>query len=77
MLNSFLQFVEAEELIRNALNVFTTNGDDWAEVRRACDALSYAEITRACTEAAKATILVLLRLHRPNSCHCSRRGPFR
>ncbi len=47
----------AEELIRNALNVFTTNGDDWAEVRRACDGLSYAEIARACTEAAKAAIL--------------------
>ncbi len=57
VLNSFLPFVEAEELLRNALNVFTLTADDWADVRRACDALSYAEITRACTEAAKATIL--------------------
>jgi ATP-dependent 26S proteasome regulatory subunit len=47
----------AEELIRNVLNVFTTNGDDWAEVRRACDGLIYAEIARACNEAAKAAIL--------------------
>jgi ATP-dependent 26S proteasome regulatory subunit len=47
----------AEESIRNALNVFTTNGKDWTEVRRACDGLSYAEIARACTEAAKGAIL--------------------
>ncbi len=57
MLNSFLPFVEAEELLRNALNVFNTNGDDWAEVRRACDGLSYAEIARAGTEAPKGAIL--------------------
>lgn len=34
----------AEELIGNALNVFTLNGDDCTDVRRACDGLSYAEI---------------------------------
>ncbi|MCL4203466.1 MAG: hypothetical protein KJ000_13265 [Pirellulaceae bacterium] len=47
----------AEELIRNALNVFTTNGDDWTEVRRACDGLSCAEIARACTEATTGPVL--------------------
>lgn len=47
----------AEELIRNALNVFTLRGDDWAEVRRVSEGLSYAEISRACTEAAKSAVL--------------------
>ncbi len=46
-----------KSLERNAWNVFSLNGDDWTEVRRACDDLSYAEIARACTEAAKAAIL--------------------
>ena len=48
---------EMMRLIGNALNVFTTNGEDSTEVHRACDGLSYAEIARACTEAAKAAIL--------------------
>jgi SpoVK/Ycf46/Vps4 family AAA+-type ATPase len=47
----------AEELIRNALNVFTLRGDDWAEVRLVSEGLSYAEISRACTEAAKSAVL--------------------
>jgi SpoVK/Ycf46/Vps4 family AAA+-type ATPase len=56
----------AEELIRNALNVFSLNGDDWTEVRRACDGLSYAEIARACTEPSKAAILTDRGVRRTN-----------
>jgi SpoVK/Ycf46/Vps4 family AAA+-type ATPase len=48
---------QAEELIRSALNVFRLAGDTWNEVRLASEGLSYAEIARACTEAAKAAIL--------------------
>ncbi len=46
----------ADELIRNALNVFTLTADDWVDVRRACDGLSYAEVARACTGAAKGAV---------------------
>ena len=47
----------AEDLIRNALNIFRLKGDTWGEVRLASEGLSYAEIARACTEAAKAAVL--------------------
>ena len=48
---------QAEELIRSNLNTFDLHGVMWSEVRLAANGLSYAEIARACAEAAKGAVL--------------------
>ena len=48
---------QAEELIRSNLNTFDLHGVMWSEVRQAANGLSYAEIARACAEAAKGAVL--------------------
>jgi SpoVK/Ycf46/Vps4 family AAA+-type ATPase len=48
---------EAQRLVQNRLNTFRLNGVLWDKVKAAAKQLSYAEIARACTEAAKAAVL--------------------
>ena len=46
-----------ERALRNKLAVFGTEAVDWKAVVKAASGLSYAELTRACEDAAKATLL--------------------
>jgi SpoVK/Ycf46/Vps4 family AAA+-type ATPase len=48
---------QVELLAKNRLNSFGLSGVNWDEVRAAATGLSYAEVTRACMEAAKAAVL--------------------
>ena len=48
---------QVEQLAKNRLNAFGLAGLDWEDVRTAAAGLSYAEVTRACMEAAKAAVL--------------------
>ncbi len=48
---------QAEQLIRNHLQVFLGKQSDWSSIRDAADGLSHAEIARACDDAAKDCIL--------------------
>jgi SpoVK/Ycf46/Vps4 family AAA+-type ATPase len=47
----------SEHLMRSRLAVFETSAVSWSDVADAARALSYAEITRACDDAAKETVL--------------------
>jgi SpoVK/Ycf46/Vps4 family AAA+-type ATPase len=46
-----------ERAIRNRLGVFDTASLEWERAVRAAEGLSYAELTRACEDAAKEAIL--------------------
>ena len=48
---------QAERLARSRLNAFDLGGVEWGEARAAAAGLSYAEVARACSEAAKAAVL--------------------
>lgn len=48
---------QAEQLIRNHLQVFLGKQSDWSGIRDAATGLSHAEIARACDDAAKDCIL--------------------
>lgn len=48
---------QAEELIRNRLNLFRLDAVDWCAVHRETEGLGCAEIARACDEAAKEAVL--------------------
>lgn len=48
---------QVEQLAKNRLNTFDLAGVRWEEVRAAAAGLSYAEVARACMEAAKAAVL--------------------
>src|SRR4051794_37829228 len=48
---------QAEELIRNRLNMFQIASIDWDMVYRSTEGLSCAEVARACDEAAKEAVL--------------------
>jgi SpoVK/Ycf46/Vps4 family AAA+-type ATPase len=48
---------QIEQLIQNRLNSFDLRCVEWDAVRQAATGLSYAEVTRASTEAAKAAVL--------------------
>jgi SpoVK/Ycf46/Vps4 family AAA+-type ATPase len=47
----------AKELIQNRLNVFGVKDVDWPSVLEAADGLSYAELSRACDDAARRAVL--------------------
>jgi len=47
----------AREMLRNRLSTFDTRGVDWDRVLASTEGLSYADITRACEDAAKESIL--------------------
>jgi SpoVK/Ycf46/Vps4 family AAA+-type ATPase len=47
----------ARELILNRLNVFGVQGVDWNKVSKALEGLSYAELSRACDDAARGCVL--------------------
>jgi hypothetical protein len=44
-------------VVKNRLNSFGLSGVTWDKVRAAAAGLGYAEVTRACMEAAKAAVL--------------------
>jgi SpoVK/Ycf46/Vps4 family AAA+-type ATPase len=46
-----------EQLAKNRLNMFRLNRVRWDSIREAAQGLSYAEVARACTEAAKSAVL--------------------
>src|SRR5262249_2345960 len=46
-----------EQLTKNRLNMFRLDRVRWNSVREAAKGLSYAEVARACTEAAKSAVL--------------------
>jgi SpoVK/Ycf46/Vps4 family AAA+-type ATPase len=48
---------QVEQLAKNRLNSFELSRVVWDKVKAAAAGLSYAEITRACMEAAKAAVL--------------------
>ncbi|OWK43054.1 AAA family ATPase [Fimbriiglobus ruber] len=48
---------QIEQLAKNRLNSFGLSGVDWDKVRAGAAGLSYAEVTRACMEAAKVAVL--------------------
>lgn len=48
---------QIDKIILNKLHNFTLEKFDWKEIESASQGLSHAEITRACTEAAKQSIL--------------------
>jgi SpoVK/Ycf46/Vps4 family AAA+-type ATPase len=48
---------QVESLVRSRLNSFDLSRVQWEEVRRAATGLSFAEVARASTEAAKAAVL--------------------
>jgi SpoVK/Ycf46/Vps4 family AAA+-type ATPase len=48
---------QVELLMKNRLNSFDIRGVNWDDVRRAASGLSYAELARASTEAAKVAVL--------------------
>jgi SpoVK/Ycf46/Vps4 family AAA+-type ATPase len=48
---------QAEQLIRNRLQVFLGKQSDWGTILHAADGLSHAEIARACDDAAKDCVL--------------------
>lgn len=48
---------QIEQAARNRLNTFDLNAVGWDEVRSAAAGLSYADVSRACMEAAKAAVL--------------------
>ncbi len=54
---SFPQPEQVEQLVQNRLNSFDLGRVKWDEVRHAATGLSYAEVARASTEAAKVAIL--------------------
>ncbi|MGA2026614.1 MAG: ATP-binding protein [Syntrophobacteraceae bacterium] len=47
----------AKKMLRNRLSTFDTRAVDWDRVLASTDGLSYADITRACDDAAKESIL--------------------
>ena len=47
----------AREMIENRLAVFGVRGIDWSEVLNASEGLSYAELARACDDAARRVVL--------------------
>jgi SpoVK/Ycf46/Vps4 family AAA+-type ATPase len=47
----------AEDAVRNRLAIFDISSLDWAEVRRATEGLSYADLTAGCDAAAKDAVL--------------------
>lgn len=49
--------VVATQIMKNRLTVLDSSGIDWTVTSAACDTLSQAEISRACDDAAKQTIL--------------------
>lgn len=48
---------QVEQLAKNRLNSFGLSSIDWEQVRKVAIGLSYAEVTRACMEAAKVAVL--------------------
>lgn len=48
---------QIERLMKNRLNMFRLADVSWKEVRNSAEGLGYAEVVRACTEAAKSAIL--------------------
>ena len=48
---------QAEQLIRNHLQIFLDKRPDWSSIRDAAAGLSHAELARACNDAAKDCIL--------------------
>jgi len=46
-----------EEVFKNRLSLFNTDQVDWAQLLKTAEGLSYADITRACEDAAKESIL--------------------
>jgi SpoVK/Ycf46/Vps4 family AAA+-type ATPase len=47
----------AKELVLNRLNVFGVQGVEWPTVSKVLEGLSYAELSRACDDAARRAVL--------------------